>query len=209
MIKESKKINSKNKKSVGITLIEMTVVLGIFSVALVAVTTYVWLGLRVQDKSIKHILAQNSARKAMTSIAAEIRSGMYSDAGSYAINTAEANTLTFYTNIDSDINAERVRYFMDGSNLKRGVVEPQGDPPNYNGTENVTTLARYIINTDNIFSYYDRNYQGTANPLSFPVNKSLIRLVRISLTIDIDINRLPDPVTVTTEAQLRNLKDNL
>jgi len=197
------------KKSKGITLIEMIVVLGIFSMALVAITTYAWMSLRAQNKSVKHILAQNSARKALSVAASEIRSSMYSDAGAYPIVEATANSITFYTNVDEDINAERVRYFINGSDLKRGVIEPQGDPPNYDGTEQVNTLARYITNPNNIFTYYDQNYEGTNDPLAFPVNKSIIKIVRFNLTIDVDTQRLPEPVNVNTEAQLRNLKENL
>ena len=196
-------------KTAGITLIEMIVVLGVLAIALVGITTYVWMSLRAQDKSVKHILVQNSARKALTTMAAEIRSSMYSDAGSFPVVLAEASTLTFYTNIDDDINAERVRYFMDGNVLKKGVIEPSGDPPEYTSAEQVTTLANYIINPDSIFTYFDQNYKGTENPLSFPVNKSVIKLIRIDLIIDVDTQRLPNPVNVTTEANLRNLKENL
>jgi len=207
-------VNLKNfifskKKSKGITLIEMMVVLGIFSMVLISITTYVWMSLRAQNKSVKHILAQNSARKALLVATAEIRGSMYSDAGAYPIVEATANTITFYTNIDEDINAERVRYFMDSSELKRGVIEPQGDPPNYNGVEQINTLARYITNPGSIFTYYDQEYDGTSNPLTFPVNKSVIKLVKFYLTIDVDTQRLPESVSVSTGVQLRNLKENL
>ncbi|NQU99764.1 MAG: hypothetical protein HQ538_03415, partial [Parcubacteria group bacterium] len=50
---------------------------------------------------------------------------------------------------------------------------------------------------------------GTGDPLPFPVNKSVIKLVRFHLTIDVDTQRLPEPVNVNTGAQLRNLKENL
>ena len=197
------------KKSEGITLIEMTVVLGIFAIVLVSITVYIWMSLRAQNKSVKHILAQNNARKALSVATAEIRSSMYSDAGSYPIAEATANSITFYTNVDEDVNAERVRYYMDGSELKRGVIEPQGDPPEYTSTEQVNTLAKYITNLDSIFTFYDQNYEGTNNPLPFPVNKSIIKFVKFNLTIDVDTQRLPEPVNVTTGAQLRNLKENL
>lgn len=203
------KIKSYIKKSEGITLVEMIVVMGLFAVVLVSITVYAWMSLRAQNKSVKHILAQNSARRALSSISSEVRSSMYSDAGAFPIEAVTANSITFYTNIDDDVNAERVRYFMDGSDLKRGVIEPAGDPPEYLGVENVNTLARYITNPDSIFTYYDENYDGTTSPLSFPVNKSIIKLVRVDLIIDVDTQRLPEPVSVNTEAQLRNLKENL
>ncbi|MFH2105266.1 MAG: type II secretion system protein [Parcubacteria group bacterium] len=198
------------KRTAGITLLEMIVVLGIFGVALVITTSYFWMGLRAQNKSVKGIVAQNNARRALTAMAGEIRSSMDSNAGSYPLEVAEGQSLTFYTNVDGDVDAEKVRYFLSGTDLKRGVTEPSGQPPNYNGTEQENILANYIANnTANIFTYYDRDYEGTTSFLSFPVNKSQVRLIRIDLIIDVDSNTPPAPLTVTTEAQLRNLKDNL
>lgn len=199
------------KRSAGITLLEMVLVLGIFGVALAMITSYFWMSLRAQNKSVKSIVAQNSARRALTTLAGEVRSTMSADSGSYPIEVAEGQSLTFYTNIDSDINAEKVRYFLDGTDLKRGVIEPTGQPPTYpSASEQINTIADYNANgASNIFTYYDRDYEGTSSPLPFPVNKSNIRLIRIDLVVDVDSNTPPDPLTVTTEAQLRNLKDNL
>ena len=199
-----------NKDSAGITILEMIVALGVFAITISIVMTYIWMGLRAQNKSVKHIVAQNNARRALTTIAGEIRSSMYSNAGSYPVEIAEGKSLTFYTNIDADLDAERVRYFLDGTDLKRGVIEPSGQPPGYTDPEVESTLANYVVNdTENIFTYYDQDYEGTASFLPFPVNKSLISLIRIDLIIDVDSNTPPDPMTTTTEAQLRNLKENL
>jgi len=210
MSEELPKSNKIANKSAGITILEMVVALGIFAIAITTITTYIWMGLRAQNRSVKHIMAQNNARRALTTIAGEIRSSMYSNAGSYPIETAESKSLTFYTNVDSDIDAEKVHYFLDGTTLKRGVTEPSGQPPNYNGTETITTLASYVVNSsENIFTYYDQNYEGTTSFLPFPINKSLVSLIRIDLIIDVDSNTPPEPMTTTTEAQLRNLKENL
>ena len=199
-----------NSHSAGITILEMIVALGVFAIAITIVMTYIWMGLRAQNKSVKHIIAQNNARRALTTMAGEMRSSMYSNAGSYPIEVAESKSLSFYTNIDTDLAAERVRYFLSGTDLKRGVIEPSGQPPSYGGPEAENVLANYVINSaENIFTYYDQNYDGTTSFLPFPVNKSLISLIRIDLIIDVDSNTPPAPMTTTTEAQLRNLKENL
>ena len=206
-----KQTTTTKKRSAGITILEMIIVLGIFGVVLTITTTYFWMSLRAQNRSVKHIVAQSNARRALTNMAGEIRSNMYSDAGSYPIEVAEGQSLTLYTNVDDDVNAEKVRYFIDGTDLRRGVIEPTGQPPSYpTGNEEVNTLASYVANGANdLFTYYDRDYEGTTSPLPSPVNKSNVRLIRINLIIDVDSNTPPDPITVTTEAQLRNLKDNL
>ncbi|NQV13570.1 MAG: type II secretion system protein [Parcubacteria group bacterium] len=205
-----KQLAKTKKRTAGITLLEMIIVLGIFGVALVITTSYFWMGLRAQNKSVQGIVAQNNARRALTTMAGEIRGAMDSNAGGYPLEVAEGQSLTFYANVDGDIDAEKVRYFLAGTDLKRGVTEPSGQPPSYGGTEQENVLANYVANdVENMFTYYDRDYEGAASFLPFPVNKSQVRLIRIDLIIDVDSNTPPAPLTVTTEAQLRNLKDNL
>jgi hypothetical protein len=62
-----------------------------------------------------------------------------------------------------------------------------------------------------IFEYYDSNYDGTASSsaLIFPVAPIEVRLVKITLDIDSDPNKPPEPFTVTTQVSIRNIKDNL
>ena len=60
-----------------------------------------------------------------------------------------------------------------------------------------------------LFQYYSNTYDGTTAPLPQPVSVTAVSLVQISLLVDVDIRRLPLPVMYTSDATLRNLKDNL
>lgn len=193
----------------GLTLVETLAALGIFSLALGVVFVFISQGLKAQNMNISQIIAQNTARKAFKKMAKEIRGATYSNRGDYPIEKAEKQTLIFYTNVDDDDDAERIKYFLDGNELKREIIEPTGYPPKYEEPGEISTLASYVVNgTDPIFTYYDSSYEGT-NPPMDPVDIGKIRLIHLSLQIDVNPNRTPPPLHLETEIQIRNLKDNL
>ena len=104
---------------------------------------------------------------------------------------------------------EKVRYFLAGTTLQKGVIKPTGSPLIYNSiNEKISTFVNNVISTS-IFDYYDENYDGTTAPLSFPVNVSDIRLVKITVMVEQDPNRSPTPMVFSTQVSIRNLKDNL
>lgn len=157
------------------------------------------------------LTAQNEARRALKSMSAEIRAASPSNLGDYAIAQTASSSFTFYSNTDSDFLKERVRYFIDGDILKKGVIKPFGSPLVYNlANEVISELIQYITASSTpTFSYYDVNYDGTTAPLMEPVNISAVRLVKITIIIDKDLSTPPAPIIFTTQISMRNLKDNL
>lgn len=154
--------------------------------------------------------AEGEVRVVLRNIVSELRSLNYSAVGSYPIGGAFENSLIFYSDINGDGNAERLRYFRDGDLLKVGVVYPSGSPLSYLLTdERVKVLVRNISNTPNIFSYYDTNYNGQSSPLAFPVNTPLIRMVKVSVPIMIKNRSTITPYVISSQVSLRNLKENL
>ncbi|MEK7569312.1 MAG: hypothetical protein AAB500_00250 [Patescibacteria group bacterium] len=150
-----------------------------------------------------------NGRRALKLMTAEIRTASTADTGVYTIAVASGNSFTFYSDIDGDVLKEKVRYFLAGANLQKGVTKPTGSPLSYNPANEVISTLIGNVTSANIFSYYDENYDGTTAALSFPVNIALIRLVKITFTTDKDPNREPAPSTFTTQVSIRNLKDNL
>lgn len=156
------------------------------------------------------LTAQGEARRALKIMSAEIRSASPSSAGAYALSQTATSSFAFYSNIDDDSLIERVRYFLSGSTLKKGIIKPSGSPLAYTASETISDLVHNIANgVAPIFNYYDTNYDGTSAPLSDPVSVSAARLVKITLTIDADPSKSPDAATFTTQISIRNLKDNL
>jgi len=165
------------------------------------------------NTSIQNSLsAQLDARKILRTAIAELRSASPSNLGSYTLAQVATSSLIFYSNIDSDAPKERMRYFLQGANLMRGVIHPSGAPYIYDvSTEKLDTVIRNVVNGTStpIFEYFDSNYSGTTTPLIQPVTATAVRLIRITVVIDQNPNRSPTRITVTTQGTLRNLKDNL
>ncbi len=202
---------SKKTKNInfGFTLIETVIGVSIFVVMMLAITifmkntwgynTFVSVGLGDIDVG----------RKIIKNITAEVRTASSANTGAYAINQASASSLTFYSDIYDNGLKERVRYFLNGTTLQKGITVPTGSPLAYNlANEQVTNILTNVTNAT-IFNYYDKNYDGTTASLSDPIDVSLVRLIKITLTVDKDPLHPPAPITFSTQVSLRNLKDNL
>ena len=203
------KIKNKKKFRLGFSLVETLFVMSIFIIILVAFTLFgknFWTYNTFISSGFSNA---DTFRQIMKTITAEIRTASTADTGAYVINQATASSFTFYSDIDDDGLREKVRYYLNGTNLEKGVIKPTGSPLSYNGaTEKISTLAGNVTNAS-IFSFYNKNYDGTGAALTFPVNVADIRLVKVSLTIDKDPNRPPAATTFSTQVSIRNLKDNL
>lgn len=196
----------------GFTLVETLIALFIFSLATIVVGNF------ARDIFFYNSIAQSeldveySGRKILNPIISEIRSATLSSVGAYPVESVATSSFVFFSNIDSDNKKERVRYFLEGTNLKKGVIKPTGTVSliYVSANEVVTTIIPDVRNgTTSLFSFYDTNYTGSSTPLTYPINIPNVRFVKISLILDKDVNRLPGPVTVTTQVAIRNLKDNL
>lgn len=190
---------------------EIIVSLGIFSILALVILGWQKDIFSINALFTKRLTSQEDLRKVTKNFIAETRTAQLSEAGSYPLETANKDTFTFYSDIDYDGIKEKVRYFLNNHQLKKGVIEPSGQPPVYNpDNETVVISVKNIINNnDEVFLYYDKDYDGDDNPLSQPVNILSVRLVQITLTVDEDPNRPPDPITETSQTSIRNLKDNL
>jgi prepilin-type N-terminal cleavage/methylation domain-containing protein len=194
----------------GFTIIEIVITVAVLSGVALAVgsfTTDIFKTTRFINTTLT---AQDQARRTVSALIAELRTASISSLGAYPIAEASASNLTFYSNIDHDAYKERLRYFTSGGTLKRGVLKPNGNPLTYNpANETITDVVKYLINPSSIFSYFNDSYNGQGAPMSFPVNIPDIRLIRISLQIDQNVNEPPGAYELTSEVNIRNLKDNL
>jgi type II secretory pathway pseudopilin PulG len=201
--------NFLKKISGGFTLVEILFAVGIFVliVGAVAIFSYnIWTNNSSIGIEINNI---NAGRQALKTMLADIRTASSANTGAYAISAATATSFTFYSDIFDDGLKEKVRYFLNGTSLQQGIIKPTGSPLSYNaGAEVITTLVSNITSAS-IFSYYDKNYDGTTAALTTPVDISLVRLVKITFTADPNPNRSPSPATFTSVVTIRNLKDNL
>jgi Tfp pilus assembly protein PilW len=196
-------------KQKGVTLIEILFGVAVFTLIAIAIGTFsrnLWYYNRAIGNGLDSADAGRTLLKSMTT---EIRTASAANTGAYTISQASESSFTFYSDIDDDGTKERVRYFLNGANLQKGVIEPSGNPVTYNsGNEVIKTVATEVTNTT-IFEYYDKDYDGSTTPLTSPITIPSVRLVKMTITLDKDINNPPAAMTFSTQVSMRNLKDNL
>lgn len=193
----------------GFTVVELMTVMAVLLIVGMVVGAFVSSTVRTSGFFSRRAAALQDGRRTLEAFSREFRETSASSIGSYPIEAASASSLTFYADIDTDSFRERIRYFLDGTTLKKGVTKPSGTPLTYNpATESVQPIAAYVATTT-IFTYYDGSYTGTQPPLSAPVNAVAVRSVVMTIVIDENPNAAPDPLVLRVTATSRNLKDNL
>lgn len=195
----------------GFTLLELIISMGIFTLVLLAIGSFSRNIIYYNGVFTGGLTSYDQANKILQPISSEIRSASPSSLGSYAIEKTGTTEFIFFSDIDNNGLKERIRYYLSGLNLIRGVIIPSGSPLQYSSSnETTSTIVKGIRNgSSSIFTYYNSNYNGSTAPLTQPVSVLSVRLVKITLIIDDDPNRPPAPITVTTQVNMRNLKDNL
>lgn len=194
----------------GITLVEIIVAVSVFSFLALAITSLFLTSWRYNSIVWEQLKTQNEGRKATQDFVNELRTASQSSIGAYPIEAAATTSITFYSNIDTDTLRERIRYFMSNRTLKRGVIKPTGNPLTYNSlNEVVTDVAHDVANTTTpVFYYYDSNFSGAEAALTYPIDVTQIRVIKITLQLDENPNLTPTPFFIESKGLLRNLKDN-
>ena len=200
-------------KSNGFTLIEVIVTISIFTLILFGIVLLVTSVL--QDSGFQQRILDNNdqARKLATTFTNEMRNAVTSATGSYVIGEASDQQIIFFTQTSTTVN--RIRYYLSGGKLYKGVTIPTGTPPTYNLANETVEVVQSAMATgvgEVIFKYYDSDYTGGVgqNPLTQPVNLTQIRYVTMDLKIYLQGSRNNiNTYTVRAGASIRNLKDNL
>ena len=200
------------QKTTGYSLLEVMMTLGIFLIVVFGLSAFISQNYRATLFADEQSEAIQQARRGVEQMVKEIREALPAENGAYPIELANDQTLIFYSDLDADELVERVRYTLEGTNLVKGVTEPEGFPPAYTTPEETTILSRYVQNgSEPIFFYLNGNYPTDTedNPLQTPAPVNQIRLVRVFLEINVDPSRAPENFALISNSQLRNLKDNL
>lgn len=193
------------RKTYGFTILEILIAIGILIIISVIGVNFFVQNFHTYMFSLEMSDAIYQARKGTETAIKELREARDSEFGNYAIEDASAQELIFFSDIDDDQTTERVRYFLDNSDLKKGVIDPTEEAyPIEN--EVIRTIAQYIRNgSQDVFIYYD----GDNNQLTVPDQLNQIKLIKIFLKININPDRAPQDFNLESVVQLRNLKENL
>lgn len=204
----------KNQIQSGVTLAEIVVVVAIIGLMVNVVGSFQRNVFYYSGVARDSLTTAQDARTILRTMTTELRSASPSGTGAYPIVTAGTSSIIFFSDVDGNGVKERIQYFASTTKLYRGVIVPTGFPLMYVAAdEKLTLISSNLRNTASttIFTYYDGNYNGSTSTaaLAQPVAVSAIRLVQISLILDVNQNNLPVSRTYTSQITLRNLKDNL
>ena len=190
----------------GFTLIEIIIAIGVLGFAVAMISLF---ALNVSQSELfisENLKIEEDIKQALRIMTPEIRSINSSSNGSYGIAAVSSSSFSFYSDIDADNYFEKVRYFLDGSTLKKGVIESSISPFIYDpGQEKIKEVINGI-SSDDIFYYYDDSYDGNQSPLDYPVDVSKIRSVKIVISVEKEINLMPVPVELSLFITIRNLR---
>ncbi|HBU06567.1 MAG TPA: hypothetical protein DEB09_00615 [Candidatus Magasanikbacteria bacterium] len=195
----------------GFTLLEVLVAMGIFILVAMSASWFIIHGFRYNAIIWEQLDKQNEGRKVLQQVVDTVRKAEESSLGSYPLVTSTNYQLSVYANIDDDSYREKVRFWLDGTTLKRGIIKPSGSPLNYSGTEQIVELAHDVVNISKnspLFLYYDESYSGSENALVQPVEITNIRVIRVQLELEKDPTATPVPLHVEGVVNVRNLKSN-
>ncbi len=198
----------------GHTLVELIIAIGIGSLVM---SGFMLLFARTWDTNkfiLEEGMASAAASRATNQITIRLRGVRQAEDGDYPIERADNFDLTVYADVDDDMIAERVHYFLDAANdqFKVGVTEPNMNtvPVTYPvSDQTVTVMTNFVVNENNdpIFHYYNTNYPGDTvnNPLSTPASVGDIQLVKIHFLVNIDPVHAPNNINIESFVDLRNL----
>lgn len=193
------------RHSRGITFIESLIWIAVFMISMMALIVSLLSFYRANTYTLEQAQAVSDGRRAIEKTVQIMREADYGSNGAYPIVAIATSSVTFYADIDSDSFLERVRFYLDGTNIRRGVIEPTGDPASYPGTETSTLIAEHIRNisqTTILFRYFDQS--GTE--ITTFTNVRAVRFIQVSAIVNVSPDRLPNELTIRSSATLRNLK---
>lgn len=211
-----KNISTKNTKGTnvlktnsGFTLIETVMVIAIVSLILGSVVSSITFFYRSNAHALEQAFAVNSARKGIERMIKDIRKVAYSVEGSYPVISMTTSSFSFYSDVDADTYAEKVRYFLDDTNLKKGVIDSSGTPPSYDDSnEVISIISDYVRNNAQsvvLFSYY--NASGT--PVTNTASTTDVVFVTADVVVNVNPLNIVNDFRLRSSATMRNIREAL
>src|SRR3989344_7972874 len=192
-------MNTNYRKS-GFTVIELLTAIAISAVAgTIFVATLTW-GLRLVRVGEGATTLQAEGSLLLDQLARDIR-------GATDVISATNTSLTIdvYPRFPSEA-PQRIRFFVDEGELRRGLTPPQGEPPQYpSAAETFRTLAKHVAEGGFTLRYL--NEDGVDLGVNPPVGS--IALIEFSVRLEDRSLRNPQVLNLEGKAQMRNRKTNL
>lgn len=212
--------------SSGLTIVELVVFVGIGSAIILALVMMTTRAFDISRRELEQGALTEKARKEIERMSDEIRNAQYvdcnidadtADPGEHWLVAGDAYSITLYSNVDDDVEAERVRYFVEKDNppekkkLKRGVIQRGATLCDFSGTEDVQVVLNKLNNVKGsndstpLFRYFlsGNNLAELAVPIV-----TLNSVLRVGLEMEIeetDIN--PKGIKIATDVVPRSVEN--
>lgn len=197
----------------GFTLVEVIIAAAIFAVIAAVAAEFSVFYFRNYSFSYEEQQSVGQLQYALTQMVRDIREARQGDDGAWPIAVANDTEFDFYSDVTGDGRADKIRYYLNGTNLMRGVTEPTAVPVSYPSSNETARILATNVNLGGkpLFTYYNGNYPAdTVNNPLLPANRLLsTRLVSVYLRIDISTNTGSQPFESSSSVQIRSMKDNL
>lgn len=190
----------------GMSLVEMMVVLAVFTVLSVVVISIITSFYRYNAYTIAQAYQVDSARRGVDRLVRDLREMTYSDNGAFPLVTAATSSITFYSDIDRDNSVELVTYELLNNTLYKKIYEAAGKPVVYPSLPTKTEIISEYVHNDlegvNLFIYHN----GSGEIVS-AANVSEPKQIDVSLVVNVDPVQEPGKYHLRSSASLRNLKE--
>jgi len=204
---------SKLSSATGFTLIEIMTAMSISLVLLAAIYSLSHITGSSQSFILTNYSSIEDANSAANTIIKELRNARSSESGAHLFYNLDDEDIEFYTDSDNDGTIERVRYYLDGTDLKKQIIEPVGFPPTYDpndATEKI--VAENVRNLgEPLFQYYNSNWpeDTTNNPLIEPERPGNTSFVHVKIRVNENELYQSGDYVAESFVQVRMTKNNL
>jgi hypothetical protein len=190
----------------GLTLVETLVAIAAGTATIIALTGFILSFYRTNTYAIEQSFAVNSARRGIERMVRDMRETTYSDEGAFPIITATPYSFYFYSDVDRDLNIERIRFYLDNGLLKREQTKSVGDPPTYTGGTTTTTIVSDYVRNASLSVPMFKYYTSAGVEVTNLTHVKDIAFVMVNVVVNINPLRLPSDFSLRSTATLRNLK---
>jgi len=199
-----------NSAQKGMTLVELVVVIGIYTVLVLAITASINDLYRTNSYAVVQAEEINNARLGITEWNRDVKEMTVADDGTYPVAVIEEHRFGYYSDTNLDSHVEYVEYVLATTTLMKHTYWPAGTPATYDLTapDETNILSLYVQNINqstSTFKYFD----NAGNQLSSTSPIIDVRYIQAQLIVNIDPQRTPGEFMLRTSVAPRNLKDNL
>lgn len=192
------------------TLVEMVVVIGLYTVLMFAVIGSITNLYRANSYAIAQADEIDNARRGIIQLNRDAKELVTAEDGTWPVRVIEPHRFGYFSDTDADQSVEYVEYELSSTTLTKYTYNPVGDPGTYDYTtpDSAEVLSRYVQNINqgtSTFKYFDTN--GLELDSSSPVIN--VRYIEAQIIVNIDPFREPGEFMLRTGIAPRNLKDNL